>query len=122
MSKFATDNTKVSEKAKEMDISPKELIAILNSAGYTYTTHNQILKPDALQYLFLEEDKIQNNIDVKDATENAIIVNIGDKFAVVRIVINSNMEVREISRQVFESKNRAYYELNYLNSLLETGR
>jgi hypothetical protein len=113
---------KISDKAKEMGLTPKELISILNTAGYNYTTHNQTLKSDALQYLFLEQTKAEDAIKLENATENAVIVNIGDKFAVVRLLINSKLETVEVSRQVFESKNRAYYELNYLNGLLETGR
>ena len=122
MSNFSADNTKISDKAKELKLTPKELISLLTNAGYSYTTHNQILKPDALQYLYLEQERLESTIVLGDSTENAIIINIGTKFAVVRILINGNLETREISRQVFESKIRAYYELNYLNSLLETGR
>ena len=122
MSKFAADSIKLTEKAKELNITVKALTTILNDAGYTYTHANQILKPDALQFLAIEEDNITQIVPVDDGVENAVVVTIGDKFAVLTININSKLEVREVSRVVFDSRNRAYYELDYLVSKFELGR
>jgi transposase len=122
MSKFAADSVKLNEKAKELNITSKELIAILADAGYTYTQPNQILKPDALQFLDLEGDNIGNIVPVDEGIENAVVVTEGDKFAVLTISINSKLEVKEISRRVFDSRSRAYYELDYLVSKYELGR
>lgn len=120
MSKFATDSIKLTEKAKELGVTVRELTGILNDAGYTYTHANQILKSDALQFLAIEN--VQNIIPVEDGVENAVVVTIGDKFAVLTVNINSKLEVKEISRTVFDSRSRAYYELDYLVSKYELGR
>lgn len=122
MGNFSTDGIKLGDKSKELGITVKDLIALLNTGGYVYTNYNQVLKPDALQFLYIENENSQGKIIVNNSTENAIIVNVGAKFAVVRILINSNLEVKELSRKVFESKTRAYYELNYVSSSLETER
>ena len=122
MSKFASDNIKVNEKAKELGLTIKELISLLDDAGYTYTAGNQILKPDALQFLNIEGSNIANIVPVEDGIENAIVVTVGDQFAVVTINVNSKLEVKEISRRVFDSRSRAYYELDYLVSKYELGR
>jgi uncharacterized protein with ACT and thioredoxin-like domain len=122
MSKFATDSIKLTEKAKELGITVKELTGILNDAGYNYSHANQVLKPDALQFLAIEQENITNIIPVDDGVENAVVVTVGDKFAVLTVNINSKLEVKEISRTVFESRSRAYYELDYLVSKYELGR
>jgi hypothetical protein len=122
MGNFSTDGIKLGDKSKELGITVKDLIALLNTGGYVYTNYNQVLKPDALQFLYIENENSQGKIIVNNSMENAIIVNVGDKFAVVRILINSSLEVKELSRKVFDSKTRAYYELNYATSSLETGR
>lgn len=120
MSKFATDSIKLTEKAKELGITVKELTGILNDAGYSYTHANQVLKPDALQFLALEN--IESIVPVEQGIENAVVVTVGDKFAVVTININSKLEVKEVSRTIFDSRSRAYYELDYLVSKYELGR
>lgn len=122
MSKFATDSIKLTEKAKELGITVKELTGILNDAGYNYNHANQILKPDALQFLAIEESNITQIIPVDEGIENAVVVTVGDKFAVLTININSKLEVKEVSRTVFDSRTRAYYELDYLVSKYELGR
>jgi phage antirepressor YoqD-like protein len=122
MSKFATDSIKLTEKAKELGITVKELTGILNDAGYNYSHANQVLKPDALQFLAIEEENISNIVPVENGIENAVVVTVGDKFAVVTVNINSKLEVKEISRTVFDNRSRAYYELDYLVSKYELGR
>jgi phage antirepressor YoqD-like protein len=122
MSKFAADSVKVGEKAKELKITTRELLDLLEDAGYTYSSASQILKPDALQFLAIEESNISRVIPVDDGVENAVVVTVGDKFAVVTININSKLEVKEVSRVVFDSRSRAYYELDYLVSKYELGR
>lgn len=122
MSKFATESIKLTEKAKELGITVKELSGILNDAGYNYSHANQILKPDALQFLAIEESNLTNIVPVDNGVENAVVVTVGDKFAVLTININSKLEVKEISRTVFDSRSRAYYELDYLVSKYELGR
>jgi phage antirepressor YoqD-like protein len=122
MSKFAENATKISDKAKELKMTSKELMSILSDAGYEYTNGNANLKPDAMQYLQIEFESNRPIIKIEDGIENAVIVSVGDKFAVVHVLINSKMEVKEISRKIFESKVRAYFELGYQTELLETGR
>lgn len=113
---------KLADKAKELGISSKELTAILNDAGYIYSSYNANLKDDALQFLFIEYGTEKAIPELEDGIPNAVLVSVGDKFAVVKILINSKLEIREISRTIFESKVRAHYEVNYLNDLFETGR
>ena len=122
MSKFATESIKLTEKAKELGLTVKELTGILNDAGYNYSHANQILKPDALQFLAIEESNLTNIVPVDNGVENAVVVTVGDKFAVLTVNINSKLEVKEISRIVFDSRSRAYYELDYLVSKYELGR
>jgi phage antirepressor YoqD-like protein len=122
MNTFASDSVKITEKAKQLGISIKELIGILSYAGYNYTHANQTIKPDALQFLSLEESSIPEKIPVNDGFENAVVVPVGDKFAVVTININAKLEVKEVFRQVFDNRTRAYYELDYLVSKFELGR
>lgn len=113
---------KLSDKAKELGVTSKELNTILNDAGYIYSSYNANLKDDALQFLAIENSSIQDSKAIPDSLENVIIVPVSDKFAVVKISINSKLEVKEISRRIFDSKVRAFYELAYQNELLETGR
>jgi hypothetical protein len=121
MSNFGSA-VKLSDKAKELGVSSRELMALLNDAGYVYANGNASLKADALQFLFLEHERLLNKTEVADAIENAFVAPIGDKFAVIRILINAKLEVQEVSRELFENRTRAYYELSYLNSKYEIGR
>jgi hypothetical protein len=111
---------KVNEKAKELGITIKELLEMLTIAGYTYTNATQTLKPDALQYLELDFTKPE--IKIENGFRNAVVVADGESFAVITLLINSKLDCREISRKVFDSKVRAYYELNYLIELFELDR
>lgn len=122
MSKFASDAIKISDKAKELGISSRELISILSDAGYEYSNGNANLKPDALQYLKIEHEANRPVVLVADGIENAIVVTVGDKFAVVNVLVNNKLEIKEISRKLFDSKVRAYYELSYQLEKLEVGR
>ena len=112
---------KINEKAKELGITLKELTTILADAGYTYS-NGQTLKPDALQFLEIEYSSVVIVPEIKDGFLNAIVVPVKDSFAVITLVVNAKLETKEISRQVFESKVRAYYELNHLVELFEIGR
>jgi hypothetical protein len=116
------ENTKLSDKARELGVKSTDLIAKLKEAGYDFKNPNAILSKEALQFLEFEEDLIIKT-ELKDSIEQAIVVptNSG-KFEVIKFLVNTNFQTQEISRVVFDSRIRAYYELNYLVSRYEQGR
>jgi hypothetical protein len=121
MGKFTEDNVKISDKARELGIKTADLIARLRDAGYDYKTPNSILSSDALQYLDLEEELVSKPF-IEDSIEQAVVVPKDGKFILIKFFINHKFESQEISRIEFDSKVRAYYELNYLVSRYEQGR
>ena len=121
MGKFSSDNVKISDKARELGIKTSDLIARLKDAGYDYKTPNSILSSDALQYLDIEEEMMSKPF-IEDSIEQAVVVPKDGKFILIKFFINHKFESQEISRTEFDSKVRAYYELNYLVSRYEQGR
>ncbi|HXW85929.1 MAG TPA: translation initiation factor IF-2 [Candidatus Bathyarchaeia archaeon] len=73
-------NTRVYELAKQYDVSSKELVSLLQTAGYTVASHMSVLDTSALDFIknhFEKGKKINTDQDVKKSTsknsEQAII-------------------------------------------------
>lgn len=113
---------KLSDKARELNLSSRELSARLKNAGYDFKSPNALLTSEALQFLELEADLL-NDIELLNAVEQAVIIPTEKgTFQLVTFLINPDLEIKVLTRRDFDSKVRAYYELNYLVSRYEQGR